>query len=307
MSFPLVSVIMPCYNHEKFVREALESVVKSEYPAIEILIIDDGSKDNSCSVIESFIEENKNLNIIFRKQQNQGVCKTLNSLITLSKGEYIALLASDDKLLPQGIMDRVTFLENNKNCDIVIGRANVIDNISILQKKDAATEMYRASDKLLNSKFVNEELILRWSVVGPVTMIRKSAYNKYGKYDESLKGEDRDFFLRVLANRAVGFCNTYVAQYRVHDSNASVSRKSRNVTRIECAKLHLKYSHLYEKKIARFLNSYQIDIKLLEKESMLLYYLFKGLRDIIVLSLYRNHYYKILRKESRYENNNAHC
>ena len=91
--FPLVSVIIPCYNHQNYVEKSLKSVFDQTYKNIEIIVIDDGSKDNSVNILK---ELQKNNHFILECQENMGVCKTLNKAISMSKGKYIAILASDD-------------------------------------------------------------------------------------------------------------------------------------------------------------------------------------------------------------------
>ena len=90
---PLVSVLIPCYNHSEYVVECLNSVVKNDYGNTEIVIIDDGSNDNSANKIEEWINNNKSaVKTKFLTRANKGLAKTLNELLTLSTGDFICLL-----------------------------------------------------------------------------------------------------------------------------------------------------------------------------------------------------------------------
>ena len=91
---PLVSIIVPSYNHEKFIGDAIESLLNQTYKNFEIIVVDDGSDDESLKIIKKFEDKN---NFFYSSQTNQGICRTLNRAIKeFSKGEYISLIASDD-------------------------------------------------------------------------------------------------------------------------------------------------------------------------------------------------------------------
>jgi alpha-1,3-rhamnosyltransferase len=87
---PLVSVIIPAYNHEMYIEEALQSVINQTYKNIQFIVIDDGSTDRTAEIIEKFIKNNPDKNIQFIRKQNEGVCKTLNRGLALATGDYIA-------------------------------------------------------------------------------------------------------------------------------------------------------------------------------------------------------------------------
>lgn len=94
----LISVVIPAYNHEKFVDKTIKSIINQSYDTIELIIIDDGSKDETWKIIQSFQEEceKRFKRVVFGTQTNHGTCYMLNKLISLAAGEYIYLIASDD-------------------------------------------------------------------------------------------------------------------------------------------------------------------------------------------------------------------
>ena len=284
----LVSIVIPCYNHSKYIERCLKSIISEEYENKEIIIVDDGSKDNSVELINNFIEEHDRNKIIkLYTQENMGVVKTLNKLIDLAEGKYIAIVASDDELSNNGIKKRIDFLQRHKEKKAVIGNAIVINSEDDILKQNAAVDLFHAKKKLLcNEKYLNRELILQWSVVGPCILLEKDVYSIIGKYNENYKIEDRDFYLRLIENNILGYLDETVACYRVHDLNMSFSVAT-NKVRLECAKINKAHSYFQKKLIDKiFLKSYKFDVIFLEKKLKILYWVHKIFRFIIV-SLYR--------------------
>jgi len=234
-SLPLVSVMIPCYNHENYIIDSLESIKNNGYSKIEIVLIDDGSHDNSYEVAKDWLEKNNNYfcNYIIRKQENIGVCSTMNRLIQLVNGKYLTGLASDDKLIKGSIKKRVDYLENHKDKLVVFGDARSIDENNNVLCEEYQKNIIKANKKaLVCDKTRNSELILRWSVPGPVLMMDKRVYNKeyIGLYDESLIGEDRDFFLKCMAKNILGYIPDQVAEYReVQNSLSRDKTKKKDV------------------------------------------------------------------------------
>jgi len=112
----LVSVIMSVYNSEKYVEESVRSIMKQSYSNLEVLIADDCSTDNSYEILLKLANEDSRIKII-KNEHNLKLAKTLNKLIKLAKGKYIARMDSDDIALPERIEKQVYFLENNYDID----------------------------------------------------------------------------------------------------------------------------------------------------------------------------------------------
>jgi glycosyltransferase involved in cell wall biosynthesis len=221
---PLVSIIIPLHNNARFIEKCLESVKEETYPKIEVLVLDDGSTDESFHVAEHWCSKKKNnlWNVILKRQANRGITRTLNKLVRMASGEYIAILASDDYLLKGGIEARVKYLQNNPQLLAVFGDCLVVDEDNDIIYKSGITEIYPSSARinaLKNKNLIALELALRWSVPGPVFLMRKCTCDIAGYYDESLTVEDRDFYLRLLTMEALGFVDYKVACYRWHDRN----------------------------------------------------------------------------------------
>ncbi|MCE1229472.1 MAG: glycosyltransferase [Firmicutes bacterium] len=235
-SLPLVSVIVPVYNHAPYVLEALDSVREEGYPHLELLILDDGSRDDSFPIVTAWVEQNaaRFARIKAWSQPNAGVCRTLNRLIAEASGEFVTMVASDDRLLPGGIQARVEALEQHPEWLLVFGDAQTIDGKGALTQTSTLRAHRADLEALNNPSRLPFELLLRWSLPGPVYVARRSAWDPVegvGPYDETLFLEDRDFYLKLLARRAVGFLPEAVAQYRVHGSNACKDPARRPVLR----------------------------------------------------------------------------
>lgn len=260
---PLVSILIPVYNHAQYIEECLNAIPALNYPNIEVLICDDGSKDNSYAMAENWIQQHPGIKAKLFRQENQGVCKTLNRLIRESSGEYITLCASDDVLAKDGIAQRVKLLEADSTKLACIGDAVVINELSFVTSQSAMKTLYNASYDKLQTDIVRE-LVMRWSIVGPTLLVRRSAYDIVGMYDESLLVEDREFYLRLLSINALMFCPHIVAAYRIHQSNISrKSIKARLVVLKQVAKSNVKHYRRFRGLNRLFLASHRIDLGIL--------------------------------------------
>jgi glycosyltransferase involved in cell wall biosynthesis len=228
----LVSIIIPIYNHSKFIKQCLNSIYEEDYSTLELIIIDDGSQDLSFEIAKEWCDKNKDRfeRIHIEKQQNQGICKTLNKLILLAKGEYVLPLASDDYLLVSGINARIDALKLNPKWLAVIGDTVMVDEESNIIADSGITYFGGSKENLLNAKMMSREILLRWPIPGPIFMARKKAYDPtlgVGLYDENMFGEDADFYYRLLQKNGLGFVDCPVSCYRIRDSNTSRNQDNR--------------------------------------------------------------------------------
>lgn len=272
---PLVSILIPVYNHGLYVEECLNALLGLNYPNIEVLICDDGSKDNSYAIAENWIQQHSGIKAKLFRQENQGVCKTLNRLIRESSGQYITLCASDDILSSDCLLGRVEYMEQDASKLACIGDAYLMNEFSVISSNSAMKTLYGASYDLLESNIVNE-LVLRWSVVGPTLLIRRSAYDLIGFYDENLLVEDREFYLRILSGKMLSFWPHPVASYRVHKTNSSRKNIQSRLRMFEQVSYsNIKHCNSFSGVLRLFLNSYKIDlfiIKLLSSKPTLAFY-----------------------------------
>jgi glycosyltransferase involved in cell wall biosynthesis len=200
----LVSVIVPLYNHAAYVRQCLDSIAAEGYPELEVVVLDDGSKDDSYAVAAAWFAEH---GAQFRswqllRQENKGICPALNRLILASAGTYVLPIASDDRLLPGGIAPRVEMLEKHPRSLAVMTNVRIIDDANNVLTDEGLFHYFRMSKPhLLDARSRPAEILLN-TMGGPLLMVRRSAYvgpDGIGLYDEAMSFEDRDFFLRILA------------------------------------------------------------------------------------------------------------
>ena len=221
MPMKLVTFAVAAFNHGKFVKEALESVWNDGYPRKQIVIIDDGSTDNTANIINDWCATKGRNEVIFQSGPNLGITATLNRLISLSKGEYIRLMSSDDVLLPGGTKKMVDLLNRDQNAIAAFGDSLLIDgNGDIISN---STLEFNGADKkkYLDQSQLTESIISKWAVSGPVILIRRDFYVENGAYDASLMVDDWDLYLRVTSLNGLRFVDDVVAKYRVHGANTS--------------------------------------------------------------------------------------
>lgn len=206
-SFPLVSIVTPVYNAEKYIAECIESVLAQDYPNIEYIVINDGSVDNTANIIKQYEPK-----IIYLEQSNQGQSKSLNRGWCLSKGKYLTYLSADDKILPTAISKLVQLLENNKNAVVSFSDCNIINRNGHITHKSAGRPFNYA--QLL----VNQEVY-----IGPSPLFTRSLYNIIGGWQEHLRlAPDREFWLRAAAYGEFLMHPECLTLYRIHDKSTSI-------------------------------------------------------------------------------------
>ncbi|MET3112924.1 alpha-1,3-rhamnosyltransferase [Pedobacter sp. CG_S7] len=219
---PLVSILTALYNHENYIKESLDSVLQEEYTNLELIIINDGSTDNSEQIVKEWIKKNGGLirtEYFFRS--NKGVCATANELILKARGKYIVWLPSDDLLINNTIKDRVTILENNPDKLVLLSDAAVI-NANGERIGESSMEHHRVDKKNYHSiDGLIKQTITGLGVSGATLFLNKKIYDLVGFYPENLAAEDWYFFQRAACKGKILFWDKTVSLYRIHNSNAS--------------------------------------------------------------------------------------
>lgn len=206
---PLVSIIMPCYNHAKYIETAISSVIDQTFKEWELIIIDDGSTDDTKSIVLPFI--NKGHNIKYFNQSNRGVSAARNTALSKSIGKYILPLDGDDKIHKKYLEEAVSFMEENPDYSVYYCRAEYFGDL----KGEFPVSWKGYKSHLLNNAIFN------------CALFRKEDACILGGYDESLIYglEDWDFFIRLLYKDKKVFQSDYVRFfYRKDFSHKSVSR-----------------------------------------------------------------------------------
>ncbi|WP_339754373.1 glycosyltransferase [uncultured Marinobacter sp.] len=212
----LVSVVIPCYNHEKFVQECIESIIDQSFKDIELIIIDDGSKDNSVQKIKGLISECKRrfLRFEFRARPNKGLCATLNEAMEWCEGEFIAVTASDDISLLNRLSSQVDFMISHPDVAACSGGVLKIDEKGRLLKELVLPKprKYRFDDILSFSYFMP----------APTLFFRSSMLPNKEVFDTRFLIEDFYILLKLSSMGHALYCTDKpLAKYRVHESNMS--------------------------------------------------------------------------------------
>jgi alpha-1,3-rhamnosyltransferase len=210
---PLVSVCIPVFNHSDFVAECIESVIAQSYSNIELIIIDDGSTDSSCAIVERYIDACKARfqRFKFISRPNVGVSETLNEGLRWAEGKYYCGLASDDVMFADKTSVLVEYLEHNPNTVAAFGSICLIDEKSKKIGMRTANAIYSFKDIFL----------LRAELPAPAALIRRNELNNVGGFDRNTKVEDWDIWLKLSIGRvaAIAVVPDLLAGYRIHSSN----------------------------------------------------------------------------------------
>lgn len=236
---PLVSIVIPCYNHEGFVQDAIQSVVDQTYRNIELIIIDDGSKDSSVAKIEEMIGlcEHRFVKFEFRSRPNKGLSSTLNEAIEWCRGEYYSAIASDDIMLKDKTADQVDYLNNNQNIVALFSGVIKIDENKNKISPHLGEDEYYDFKKLVMHNF---------NLPAPTQMIRLDILRKTGGYDDSLFIEDWFMWLKLSAYGDIFYKKDILALYRMHPTNSVKNLDKMQQSRIEVL-AHFKESPYYKK------------------------------------------------------------
>ncbi|MCK4738568.1 MAG: glycosyltransferase family 2 protein [Deltaproteobacteria bacterium] len=215
--FPLVSVVVPTYNHSSYISDCLKSITSQDYPNIELIVINDGSTDKTDEVIKKFISET-DFEIKYTTKKNEGVGKTMSLGLKQASGEYFCELCSDDLLPPTSISRRVEYMEAHKSADVVFGRIRAIDAQGVLIEPSGDKEKPGFDSELHTfEEFVQNKAIITFHT----GMSRTSALREVGGFDEDFYTEDTYIRYLLVVFKEVAFLDEPVVDYRHHGTNIS--------------------------------------------------------------------------------------
>lgn len=213
---PLVSVIMPAYNGEKYIEEAIDSILNQTYDNVELIIVEDASLDGTLSIIEKYQDDRIRL---FRNDKNRGIAYSTNFGIDNSNGKYIALLDDDDIATPRRLELQVDFLEEHEEIDILGGRSALIDKEGKFIRYD--------KEPIYNSKYIKANLLFYNKKFANCTvMIRKDFLEKYKlRYQDNCLGmQDFKFYIDSSKVGTMTSIDELLHLKRIHDEEETVRR-----------------------------------------------------------------------------------
>ena len=199
---PLVSVVCLCYNQERYVAEALESVAAQTYSGIELIVVDDGSSDGSkeaiAKVLASWASNHMEISAFLDLQENLGNCKAFNQGLAACRGKYVIDLAADDVLDPSRITQQVEQFEQlPDHFGVVYSDAEYIDETG------RSMGVHRVEGP--SEGDVYAEVVRRYFIPPPSMMMKRKVLQDLGGYDESLDYEDFDFWIRSARKWHYGY------------------------------------------------------------------------------------------------------
>ncbi|CAN2048994.1 UDP-glucose:(glucosyl)LPS beta-1,3-glucosyltransferase [Candidatus Magnetomoraceae bacterium gMMP-1] len=225
MSFnPLVSVIIPCYNSAEYICEAVESVLQQSYSHYEILLINDGSIDNTELVLSPYMDR---INYYYKK--NGGASSARNFGINKAKGEYIAFLDADDIWRKNKLTLQMEFFQNNPNVSLVYSDSSTFDSKGILH--DSVKYVVETP-----SGYVLDDMIIHNFLNNSTVIVKKFCFETVGAWNEALlNGNDYDIWLKISAYYEFGFVDEVLVDTRYHSQGLSsmLDMQSENSIKIQ--------------------------------------------------------------------------
>ena len=214
-NLPLVSVVIPSYNHARYLAAAIDSVLAQDYPRVELIVIDDGSTDGSPDVLKKYDQR-----FHWEVQANQGQAATMNRGWTMSRGEILAYLSADDILLPNAVSAAVSCLRGNPEAVLCYCDFNLIDPGSRLIRRISTPDFnYR------------DMLVKVICPPGPGAFFRRHAFETTGFWDGSLRTIlDYDYWLRLGLQGSIVSIPQVLALYRMHAGQETFSTMNESMS-----------------------------------------------------------------------------
>lgn len=213
MNQPLVSIVMPSYNHKEFVGKAIESVLNQTYKNFEFIIADDGSTDSSVEIISQY--DDPRIKFV-RFEENTGFGAYEYGL-ELAEGEYIATIASDDMWEHTLIETYIEFMENNKEYGCCFSQPQIIDENDTIVENSKYDIVFRTENRTKEEWFRHLYLIGN-CICAPSMCIRKEVYQQIGPFRfQYRQSQDYEYWLRLVQKYEIYICPEKLVKYRIHN------------------------------------------------------------------------------------------
>ena len=242
----LVSVVIPCYNQAHFLSEAIESVLAQSYPHFEIVVVDDGSTDDTPKVAARYPA------VRCIRQDNRGLSAARNAGLGCSEGEYVVFLDADDRLLPEALEVGLECFDANPECAFVCGlyRRIAADGSFLFDRK--RRHVVKSVGEIRTRRDVYAALLHRnYIIMHATVMYRRTVFASVGGFDDSLGAcEDYDLYLRIARKFPVHNYDKVVAEYRQHGGNMTSNPAlmlSSSVTALRSQRRHAKRDERFSK------------------------------------------------------------
>ncbi|MDX1366006.1 glycosyltransferase [Pseudomonas sp.] len=212
VSSPVVSVLMPVFNGEKYLAKAMSSILSQTFRDFELLVLDDGSADDSLKILREFEVLDSRIRLTTR--ENRGLIATLNELVVQARGKYMARMDTDDIALPGRFARQLDFLEKNPSVVCVGGSFDIIDG--------AGRYLTTLKQPQLNAEIQKLMLVGHVAINHPTVMVRSATMRAVGGYDARYEAaEDYDLWLRIGEIGELANLSEVVLKYRLHENSVS--------------------------------------------------------------------------------------
>lgn len=216
---PLVSVLMPAYNHEKYVEASVRSIWAQTYPNTELIVVDDGSRDETPAILRRLAAESP-IPMRVEVQSNSGTTRTMNRAFSLARGEYITLTASDDLYLPHHVQTLIDALRNAPP-----GTGLAFGDLYVLDERGQRLGRYLNPNTRRDGDIYEDLLLRRWMVPALAAMMPAAVFREIGGYNESSQVDDLELLLRITRKYQVVYVDSCLAEYRGHHSPDQLTRQ----------------------------------------------------------------------------------
>lgn len=233
---PRASIIIPAYNVEKYIEETINSVLEQNFTNLELLIIDDCSKDDTLKIIKNYSNKDKRIKI-FKNKKNRGKMVSVNKLFKKVRGKYLVLLDADDLFYPERLRKQVEFLDKHPKIDMVYGNFKISENgkekfrKALDSKENFLVKMKKESER--NRKFdaVCRILDPKDYIPASSVMFRKEIIDKGIKMDENLRNsEDYDFWFQIIGKGyKIKKMEIITYKYRIHSQQKSKNKEKAQI------------------------------------------------------------------------------
>lgn len=221
---PLVSVLIPAFNRAAYIHETVESVLSQNYENIELIVIDDGSTDGTYEILAQYAEDGKITLLTHPGRDNRGQAASLNLGLQSARGDYVAILDSDDLFLPGKIEVQANYLNRHPDVGLVYGMGEGVDGEGHWLYDIHSPDHVEPNDP-------NAVLLDCYFLLPQNALVRRSVYEQVGLFEERFRAaQDHDMLIRIAENTRFAFIPKKLFQYRRHGDSISSNGQRRRWT-----------------------------------------------------------------------------
>jgi len=258
--FPLISVGLITYNHEKYIEDCLKSILLQDYPYMELIILDDASTDNNVQIIENYLPELNNkferVQFIKHKINSANIPKNYNEIESHIKGEFFFGVSGDDIIFADSITKLYNCFTRHQECCLIYANGFYIDDdFHLGDNIDLSKVLIKNKDVSNEENISFKKLMYGNTICRPTVLIPSKIIKKYGSHDETLIYEDYEYWIRLLSNdEKFYFLNEPVVLYRKAENSCTNFNSKDIINNMNKFKVNMEHEYLCKKKYLHLLN-----------------------------------------------------